>query len=440
MKLVLQQKQQVNLVMTTELRQAIELLQYSTQDLYKFLKDQELENPLLELVEKEETYDYKYSSKQSVLSNEDYVDPLDFVANDEESFNENLLEQVTFKKVPKEMKSQLNYLILNLDENGYLSFDKHELARDLKLNELEIDKLIKELQTLEPIGIGAIDLADCLSIQLNYYYPENKLAKRIVALYLSDLANKKWQEISEKENVTLHEIQEAFEVIRTLNPKPASQKNSKQSMYITPDIIVKYEEHSEAFIVHLNDHYIPNVKFNQSYLQPSEQAGQLDDYVQNQYKNYKWIKNSIEQRRDTIIKIMNVLLNEQLDFMTKGLNALKPLTLKEVALMIDMHESTISRATDNKIIQTPAGTFELKELFSTRLITDAGIDKSQTQVKNILKTMIKNEDKYKPLSDQKIVEQMFADKGIKISRRTIAKYRDELNIPSSSRRKEIKLD
>src|SRR5699024_1240973 len=231
----------------------------------------------------------------------------------------------------------------------------------------------------------------------------------------------------------------AFEIIRSLNPKPASNHFSSSTTYVTPDIIIESDESDDTFTVHLNDHYLPSLRFDQSYLHGNKLDYQLGDFVQNQYKKYQWIKNSIEQRRNTIIKIMNVLLNKQARFFTDGLKSVKPLTLKEVALMIDMHESTVSRATDNKIIQTPAGTFELKSLFSTRLSTSSGEDISQSQVKRTLETIIKKEDKYKPLSDQKLAEQMKNDQGINISRRTIAKYRDELNIPSSSKRKEIKI-
>lgn len=439
MKLVLQQKQQLNLVMTTELRQAITLLQYSTQDLYDYLKEQELENPLIELVEKNETYDYSKSRNQTVQSNDDYIDPLDFVANKESDLYEFLIEQIEFKKISQEKKEQLKYLILNLDENGYITFNKQDLAKDLQLDELAFESLVLKLQSLEPIGIGATDLADCLKIQLKFYYPDEILAKKIVKSYLKELANKQWHTISKQENVSMEEIDHAFEIIRSLNPKPAGNFNCVEATYLTPDIILEFDEESEQFIVNLNDHYIPNIKFNQSYTQKNNESNHFDNYVKDQFKKYQWLKNSIEQRRSTIIKIMNVLLTKQTDVFLGGLKKINPLTLKDVAEIIDMHESTVSRATDNKIIQTPAGTFELKQFFSTRLSTSTGEDTSQTQVKNILQSMIKKENKYKPLSDQKLAEQMKVDQNIVISRRTIAKYRDELNIPSSSKRKEIKI-
>src|SRR5699024_8616309 len=207
MKLVLQQKQQLNLVMTTELSQAIALLQYSTQDLYEFLKEQEIENPLLELVEKNDVLIDDRKNNYSIQSSEEYVDPIDFIASKEKTLTDQLLEQVNYKKIPEKVKQQLNYLILNLDEKGYLAFDKQSLAEDLKLTELEVDELINQLQLLEPIGVGAIDLANCLEIQLNYYYPDELLAKKIITTYLNELANKNWSDIAKKENVSLQEIQ-----------------------------------------------------------------------------------------------------------------------------------------------------------------------------------------------------------------------------------------
>ena len=434
MKLVLKQKQQLNLMMTTELKQAIALLQYSTEDIYDYLKEQELENPLIELVEKHDSIND--SKNKKVESNEDYIDPLDFVANKNTDIRETLINQLNFESYPEKTKQQLSYLILNLDDNGYLSCDKTMLKKQLNINDSVFKDLIVQLQSLEPIGIGAINLVDCLKIQLDYYYPDEHLAKKIVSYYFTELAHKRWQVISTKENVSLQEIDNAFMIIKSLNPRPIGGINEEAVNFVAPDIIVKYDEEIKAFTIILNDHYIPDIQFNQI---SSSLSSNEKEYINNQFKKYQWLKNSIEQRRQTITKIMHVLLNKQKEFFKQGLKSLNPLTLKEVANLIDMHESTVSRATDNKIIQTPCGTYELKKLFSTRLNSATGEDVSQTQVKNVLTSLVKNENKYKPLSDQKLAERIEDVEGIKISRRTIAKYRDELNVPSSSKRKEVKI-
>ena len=438
MKLILQQKQSLNLVMTTELRQAIELLQYSTHDLLDFLKEQELENPLIELVEKERLDNYSSSGSKKIRSSDDYIDPLDFVANAEKNISDHLLEQVKWQDYSPEMKKKIDYLILNLDENGYLTIENKTIAKQLSIREEEIDLLLEELQKFEPVGVGARDLTDCLLIQLKHYYPNELVIQKVVEKHLTRLANKQWKEIAKEEGFSLEEINHAFEIIRTLDPKPAAIMSTNQTEYITPDIIVEINDETGDFEVSLNDYYVPDVTFNRAYSDNAPSDKQMSDYIQNQYKNYQWIRNSIEQRRNTIIKIMEVLIQRQADFFKGGLKALNPLTLKEVAETIDMHESTVSRATSNKILQTPQGSFELRLLFSTKLTTSNGEDTSQTKVKSLLENMIEKEDKYKPLSDQKLSDKFKEEKKIKISRRTIAKYRDELNIPSSSKRKEVK--
>src|SRR5690625_4423993 len=317
MKLVLKQKQQLNLVMTTELKQAIALLQYSTEDIYDYLKEQELENPLIKLVEKDESINN--SKNKKVGSKEDYIDPLDFVANKNTDIRETLINQINFESYTEKTKQQLSYLILNLDDNGYLSCDKTMLKKQLNINNSVFKDLIVELQSLEPIGIGAINLVDCLRIQLDYYYPDEDLAKKIVLYYLTELAHKKWQVISTKENVSLQEIDNAFKVIKSLNPKPIGGINEEAVNFVTPDIIVKYDEEIKSFIIKLNDHYIPDIQFNQI---SSPESSNEKEYIENKLKKYKRIKNNIEQKRQTITKIMHVLLNKQKEFFKQGLKSL----------------------------------------------------------------------------------------------------------------------
>src|SRR5690625_4657144 len=201
MKLVLKQKQQLNLMMTTELKQAIALLQYSTEDIYDYLKEQELENPLIELVEKHDSINN--SKNKKVESNEDYIYQLDFVANKNTDIHETLINQLNFESYTEKTKQQLSYLILNLDDNDYLSCDKTMLKKQLNINDSVFKDLIVQLQSLEPIGIGAINLVDCLKIQLDYYYPDEHLARSIVLYYLIYLAHKKLQVIYTKLKVTL---------------------------------------------------------------------------------------------------------------------------------------------------------------------------------------------------------------------------------------------
>ncbi|MGM8366046.1 RNA polymerase factor sigma-54 [Virgibacillus sp. W0181] len=434
MELVLQQKQTLNLVMTTELRQAIELLQYSNYELHQFLQEKALENPLIELIEK--NTDFSYEKKRSVgRSADDVPDPAEFVASDEQGMREKLIDQAKWLDMEQSEWNLLRYLILNLDENGYLPLSDAEIMEQLALNEMELKRGLQLLHQLEPAGVGARDLQECLLLQVERLYPEKALAKSVIENYLEQLADKKWQEITKALNISMTELKTAYTFIQTLNPRPCSNLSSSSVEYLHPDIIV--EEDGEHFNIAFNDNYLPEIRFNNNY--SNLITNKLPTYVQNQYKNYQWLKNSIEQRRTTILKIMHVILDRQLGFFRQGFTALQPLTLKDVASEINMHESTVSRATANKVIQTSKGSFDLRLLFSTKLNADSGSEASQTKVKLLLEELIKQEDKYKPLSDQKISDHFKEEKDITVSRRTVAKYREELNIPSSSRRKELKI-
>ncbi|RDW15419.1 RNA polymerase sigma-54 factor [Oceanobacillus chungangensis] len=435
MELVLQQKQKLNLMMTVELRQAISLLQYSTIDLYHFIRNQESENPLIELVEKEEQhFTFERNSK---LGSTDYSkkNPIDFVANNEEDERKRLTEQVRWLDIAEQERNILLFLVHNLDANGYLPLTVAEISTLLQIDEKAVKNGITLLQQLEPIGVGARNLSECLLLQLNYYYPEEEVVEQIVINYLEDLANKKWQAIAKSLDISLTEVKAAFDLIRTLNPRPCILE-SRETEYLYPDIIL--EKNDGKLDVYLNDGYLPKINFNSQYTDRLYDKSDLN-YVQDKFRSYQMLVNSIEQRRSTILKITEAVLQKQSAFFNEGFKALKPLTLKEIADEINMHESTISRATSNKTLQTPEGTFDFRIFFTSKLETEDGNSTSQTKVKLLLEEYIKEENKYKPHSDQKIADYFKTKKGITISRRTVAKYREELNIPSSSKRKEIRI-
>ncbi|WP_245975459.1 RNA polymerase factor sigma-54 [Oceanobacillus chungangensis] len=432
---MLQQKQKLNLMMTVELRQAISLLQYSTIDLYHFIRNQESENPLIELVEKEEQhFTFERNSK---LGSTDYSkkNPIDFVANNEEDERKRLTEQVRWLDIAEQERNILLFLVHNLDANGYLPLTVAEISTLLQIDEKAVKNGITLLQQLEPIGVGARNLSECLLLQLNYYYPEEEVVEQIVINYLEDLANKKWQAIAKSLDISLTEVKAAFDLIRTLNPRPCILE-SRETEYLYPDIIL--EKNDGKLDVYLNDGYLPKINFNSQYTDRLYDKSDLN-YVQDKFRSYQMLVNSIEQRRSTILKITEAVLQKQSAFFNEGFKALKPLTLKEIADEINMHESTISRATSNKTLQTPEGTFDFRIFFTSKLETEDGNSTSQTKVKLLLEEYIKEENKYKPHSDQKIADYFKTKKGITISRRTVAKYREELNIPSSSKRKEIRI-
>lgn len=443
MKLGLDQKQTINLVMSPELRQAISLLQYSTLDLFQFIREQAIENPLIELEEKNTSvqFEEKYSMmgskfySRNVNTEDDYVSPLDFLSTKEGGLDQYLLEQVKWLSISEGEKSILTYLIYNIDENGYLPMSNKEIEVQLDISPQEAEHAIKLLQGLEPLGVGARNLKECLILQAQEYYPDESLVAYVIKNYLELLSEKKWKKISTELGISLLEVKKIYEYIQTLNPRPCSDFTSPPTNYLYPDISI--EKKNGNYVISLNDSYLPNIHINQDYVGLISGKGDWSKYVTANYQKYLWLKKSIEQRRSTILKITEYIVENQQDFLDNGFSSIKAMTLKEVAESIEMHESTVSRAISNKVIQTPIGSFEMKRLFTSKLASNTGEYTSSVKVKMLLGELIRNEDKQKPYSDQKIADYLSKKHGITISRRTVAKYREELNILSSAKRKMI---
>ncbi len=428
----------LKMVMTTELRQAIGLLQLSTYELFQFVEQQGEENPFIEFVENE-TVSPGMDSRPRKKAAHQQVDPLDFVRANEKTMHEDLLEQMTWFNLTEEQYRILNYLVLNINDQGFLTMKNEEICAQLGISQAACIEARQSLRWLEPAGIGARDVRECLWIQARQQFPEDVILHDMIEEHLQLLADKQWHRLAKLLEIPLMEVQAAFEKIQALNPRPAADLITTKIDYVTPDITIRHNKKTHGYEVLLNDYYIPNIQFNRGYSQELPKSKEVSAYVQEHFRKYEWLQKSIVQRRNTILKIMDVIICRQEDFLMNGFRSLRPLTLKDVADEIDMHESTVSRATANKIIQTPVGTFELKSLFSTKLATSSGNDTSQTTVKELIRDMIEKENKYKPLSDQKIADELKQHADIVISRRTVAKYRDELNILSSSKRKEIKI-
>ncbi len=433
MELVLQQKQQLNLLMTTELRQAIELLQYSTYELEQYIRQQELENPLIELQEKvtDNTYEERTQYRSTSSGHSDM--PLEAIANNRLNMRDELFEQVKFIYADGQVQKLLGYLIYNLDDNGYLTLDENEVL----FNEQEIERGIHLLQEVGPLGIGARDLRECLLLQIIHTSPRNELAESLVTSHLHLMAERKWEDLALQMDISMAQVKELHDFIQTLNPRPCVFISDFSTKYVTPDIIVELK--NDELVFQLNDGYLPTIQLNNDYASFFHTKDEVSKYVNTHYNNYQWLLSSIEQRRNTIIKIVKVLLTRQESFFKNGFLSLKPLTMKEVADEIEMHESTVSRATKNKVIQTSFGSFDLRLLFTSKIDGVEGDSVSQTKVKTLLQTFIAEENKSKPYSDQKIADYFKNEKGISISRRTITKYRKELNILPSSQRKEIQV-
>ncbi|HLS22360.1 MAG TPA: RNA polymerase factor sigma-54 [Pseudogracilibacillus sp.] len=435
MKIMLEQKPSLQMVMTAELRQAIELLQLTNYDLRKFIEKEAEKNPFIEIIEREErpiihqaTRTYHY---------EQDVDPLDFVSQENKSLYEHLIRQVNLLRVTKEMHSLLSYLISNINESGYLPISNEALSKEAQVPEWKVERARNILLKLEPLGIGAYDVSESLLVQAEEKYPEDVLLHATIEHHLENLANRRWATIAESLHISKQEVVNLLEKIQTLQPKPAMNFTSKETTYVTPDIIVHYDEEKDVFSISLNDYYVPDIRFNDEYVRKLLHDQEAERFVQEQYRRFHWLRQSVEQRRKTILNIMNVILNRQRTFFKEGFRGLNVLTLQDVATELNIHESTVSRATRNKMIETPNGTFELRRLFSTGIKNSIGRLTSQAKIKQLLKEIIQKENKAKPLSDQKIADRLKQDYRVKVSRRTVAKYRDQLKIPSSARRKQL---
>ncbi|QCJ44056.1 RNA polymerase factor sigma-54 [Bacillus sp. S3] len=429
------QQQTLKLTMTQELSQAIALLQYSAQELTAFLEDKALENPLMKV----ETGDVKpmnpLMDRKRRRHQKEEKDWIEQIADKPFSLEDHLISQLNIANLSAEQLKVIRRLIQSLDENGYFLGDLSEIAQSLRVEEEVVEDCLAVIQTLEPAGIGARNLQECLLMQLYYENPNNEVALNILANYFVLFAEKKWKQIAKEMKITLKDIQDVFDQIQFLNPKPGAMLANETTTYIIPDAIVEQTE--EGLTVRMFDDSLPRISFNENYYKKfKDQDQQVSRFLQDKVQDYQWIARSIEQRRETLTKVVAKIVEKQTAFFQKGAQYLVPMTMKEVAAELDIHESTVSRAVREKYVQTPVGTFSLKTFFTSMIQTvSADENTSSTQVKNEISKLIEQENKEKPLSDQEIVEQLKTKAGIVVSRRTIAKYRDQLGIPSSSKRK-----
>ena len=424
------QQQTLKLAMTQELSQAIALLQYSTQELTEFLENKALENPLITIGTAPSQHRKKKGKAEK--SKSDWIEQ---IADKSFSLEELLLSQLNFKKYSKLQLSTIKTLLEYLDESGYFRGDTEEIAKKRNISKELVDECLKIVQGLEPVGVGARNLQECLLIQIDWEYPDDELAQKIIADHFVLFAEKKWKPLAKELQVSVKEIQDVFDRIQELNPKPCAKFSSDQTHYIVPDAII--EVTSEGVSVRLWEAAIPKITFNESYYKQFSTSGdqQVGKFLQEKQQDFQWIMKSIEQRKETLARVIMKITEKQSEFFLKGPKYLNPMTMKELAQELTVHESTISRAVREKFVQTPSGTIPLKSFFSSTIQTVSDENTSSSQVKNALSLLIEKENKENPFSDQEIVDLLKAKDGIVVSRRTVAKYRDQLGIPSSSKRK-----
>lgn len=429
------QQQTLKLAMTQELSQAIALLQYSAHELTAFLEDKALENPLLQIENNNIKPMNPLIDRNRRKHQKAEKDWMDQIADKPFSLEDYLLSQLKITNLSAEQLRVIRHLIQNLDKNGYFLGSISEIADKQRVTEELVEECLAIIQTLEPAGIGARNLQECLLMQIYYLNPDNELAQNIIANYFIPFAEKKWKPIAKELKVTLKDIQEVFDQLQTLNPKPGAMLGNEATTYIIPDAIV--EQSNEGLSVRMSDESLPRISLNEQYYHKfKDQDQQVSRFLQDRLQDYHWIQKSIEQRKETLTRVIAKIIEKQVTFFQKGSQYLVPMTMKEVAGELDIHESTVSRAVREKYVQTPIGTYPLKSFFTSTIQTVSDEENtSSTQVKKKISILIEKENKQKPLSDQDIVDQLKTEEGMVVSRRTIAKYRDQLGIPSSSKRK-----
>jgi len=436
----LHQQQTQKLVMTPALRQAITILQYPAIELTEYLHQQMIDNPVLDLDEKElERFDYLYRNMQSYSAsnnhyNEDQERNIwDTILHEVHTLEDYLNEQVSDLTIEAKERRNLQYLIGCLDEAGYLTISIEEAAHCSKQEISDMQQALSLLHSLEPVGVGATNLRECLLLQLQQMEAVDEKAVFVVMNFLEELATKNFAKIAEQMNISTVEVQQIADFIATLNPKPAAGFGNGPAKYIYPDVMV--DKVDGEWIVIVNDKLVPRLNINNyyhQYLMTTEKLDETTKYIKEKWNAAIWLVKSIEQRKQTLYKVTNAIIEHQKDFFES--RKLKPLTLKQIADDAEVHESTVSRSINQKYVQTPLGIFELKYFFSSGLSTKDGNSTSVENVKKRIKQLVEQENKQKPLSDQKLSVNLQKE-GIEISRRTVAKYREELNIASSAKRK-----
>lgn len=434
-------RQTQKLTLTPQMEQSLSVLQMGTEELNQCIEEEVLSNPMLEYAKSREKKEIRqsygegigyYSRKKS--EEEDYQSYLNSIA-DEKSYDtglkEYLKEQLCTKKTDTKRWKRAEFLIECLEESGYLKIEMKDLAESLHITEAELEEEIRFLQELEPCGVFARNLRECLLLQLKDDDEQTKEIRALVEHHLDEIAENKLPKISKKTGLSMEQIAEDIAYIKKhLEPIPGRGFGSEKNTFIYPDITVKQKE--DGYLIIYNKERVHMVELSKDYLPllKEDHSEQEKQYLQEQYQQARFLMKNIGKREETLRLVTEAIVDYQRDFFQKGKAFLKPMNLLDIAEELQMHESTISRAVKDKYLECRFGVFEMKYFFSNK--TSEG---NNCNVLNCIEELIKNEDKKKPLSDAKISKQL-EERGIIISRRTVAKYRDQLQIPNTQMRKE----
>ena len=471
------------------LYQAMDLLYMPLLDLQQHLKQELLNNPFLEMVEPEEEEEENETESEPAVegsaeeTEKQHSDEIDWeeilldgfdtggrkeeheereyyepVTVDSRDLSDHLRDQITLLDLSPRQVVFAEEFIGNIDEDGYLKAsieeivngvndmvksaaeaDEREMDDDLPLYTMdEAVDMLAIIQNLDPPGVGARDLRECLMLQLKEAGLEQSVPYRLVRDCFDELINHRWSEISKRFGISPSDVQKAADEIQKLDPKPGIKYSDLSDNYIIPDLIV--DKIDAKYHVFLNDANLPRLKLSKTYQEIARDKKKFDgenkEFISNKLNSANWMIQAIEQRRQTMLKVMNYIVDRQRDFFEKGVQFLKPLTLREVAEVINMHESTVSRVTNEKFVLTPRGVLPLKFFFSSGLSTTAGEDVSARGIKAQIQKLVADEDAKHPLTDQAIVN-ILKQNGVQIARRTVAKYRDQLGVLSARMRKRV---
>ncbi|MEO8378886.1 MAG: RNA polymerase factor sigma-54 [Acidobacteriota bacterium] len=471
------------LIMTPSLQQAIKLLQLSKLELQEVLNQELLENPLLEEsaeeVKSEETQAEETKSENEAQD----VKPVDAPADTEEkkdSFDEidydayfqdyieygynprgmgeeheefpientltrppnlsdHLTWQLSMSDASPRTKEIAQFIIGNIDEDGYLRANNDEIMASGGFAPEEVEIAVKAVQSLDPIGVGARDLRECLLLQLRFLEIDAPLVEVIIRDHWDEFMQRKFAPLAKTLGIDMKTLESVVELIKHLDPKPGRKYSNERAIYVEPDVYV--QKVGDEYVIVLNEDGMPKLRINSGYRSmlnsmDSKSDGETVNYIKDKIRSAVWLIKSLDQRQRTIYKVAESIVKHQREFLERGIDFLRPLVLRDVADDIQMHESTVSRVVSNKYMHTPRGLFLMKYFFHSGIDSDTGEDISSLTVKKKIQSFIDHEDPRKPLSDSKIMK-ILNDEGINIARRTVAKYRDELNIPSSTDRKQI---
>ena len=461
-------EQTQKLTMTPELIQAIQILQFNTQELDEFVQEELMQNPVLEFdrnsedrareevtrteeldakacekddfdlrekIKEAEYDDISYKQWEYSRDSESEYSYEQFVSKDE-TLEDSLLLQLTFSSLKGDDLKIGRFLVEAIDDNGYLTMSAEEAARALGTDLDKVEEVLDVIQTFEPAGVGARSLKECLIIQLAAKGLLDDTVEYIIMNHLEDLGENKLSRVAKVLGLPVTQIQMVCDLIRSLEPKPGRCFSSGNSVkYITPDVTV--EKIDGSYQVITNEYSVPRLMVSPYYSNLARAAvddAELNKYLNEKYNAALWLIKSIEQRKNTIFNVVDAVIRHQKDFLDNGNQHMHTLTLKQVADDLGIHESTVSRAINGKYMQTPRGVFEIKYFFSSGVTGSDGEGVSSNSIKSMIKEIIDSEDPKNPYSDQDMVA-MLSERGIEISRRTVAKYREGLNILSSSKRR-----